>query len=351
MDEATAKKTFVLRDHGGDLSKKWFLHFKNPKSGKWEKFYEGINSADTVEGRVAAADLLRAKLLKSYKPPPPNEAQRGELYQALEAKRPLLRKKSFQSYQTKLNGLFDWLAGRVVDTPNLRSYFQHVESTHATGTAYDTFYTIKRILNYCGLAHLVGDYKPPQPTPEPLRYFQKHQQALLRKHMQAFDPDLLLWCEFVYYCFIRPRSELRFLQVHHILFDEAKILIPSAVSKNKKSQYVAIPDAFLPSLERLKERNPREYIFAGKDGKPTGYNTKGRHFTELLERLGFDTALYSVYSWKHSGAVDCVKAGISLKELQLQLRHHSLDQVDEYLRQLGLTDLEGIRTRFPRMGE
>ena len=77
---------------------------------------------------------------------------------------------------------------------------------------------------------------------------------------------------------------------------------------------------------------------------------KRRRFHNVLEVLGFDTKLYNVYSWKHSGAVDCVKAGISIKELQLQLRHHSLDQVDEYLRQLGLIDLMGLKTNFPKIG-
>lgn len=33
-----------------------------------------------------------------------------------------------------------------------------------------------------------------------------------------------------------------------------------------------------------------------------------------------------------------VKAVISVKELQMQLRHHSLDQVNLYLRQLGMMD-------------
>ena len=54
-----------------------------------------------------------------------------------------------------------------------------------------------------------------------------------------------------------------------------------------------------------------------------------------------------LYSWKHTGAVMAVKAGIHIKQLQIQLRHHSLDQVDQYLRDLGVSDLSDLARSFP----
>jgi len=347
---ATEKKTFVIRDQGGDLSKKWFVHFRDPESGKWVKYYEGINTERTLEGRIEAAQQLLAKLLKAYKPPPANETTKTKLYAALEEKRATLRKKSFQSYISKLNSLFEFLQGDAVDVEGLARYFQHCEKSMAPGTVYDSFFTLKRILGYIGLAHMMGTYKPPMPQPEPYRYFQKHEQKRLLQYMSYNCPELLLYCSFVYYCFLRPRSELRFLKIHHIHFDECKILVPANISKNKKSQYVAIPDVFMPALNVFKSMNPKGYIFPSQKETPLGYNTMGHRFSIVLDDLGFDTKLYSLYSWKHSGAVDCVKAGISIKELQLQLRHHSLDQVDDYLRQLGLSDLMGLKTKFPEIG-
>jgi len=46
-------------------------------------------------------------------------------------------------------------------------------------------------------------------------------------------------------------------------------------------------------------------------------------------------------------SIGAIKAGIHIKQLQIQLRHHSLDQVDEYLRQLGVSDLGDLRDNFP----
>lgn len=56
---------------------------------------------------------------------------------------------------------------------------------------------------------------------------------------------------------------------------------------------------------------------------------------------------YTLYSWKHTGAIQAVKAGIGVKELQIQLRHHSLDMVNQYLRQMGVWDLGQLQEKFP----
>ena len=105
--------------------------------------------------------------------------------------------------------------------------------------------------------------------------------------------------------------------------------------------------AFRPSLEVLKHRSPNEYIFYRNDcTKPVAINHFVKKFRKVLTELGFGNE-YQLYSWKHTGAVACVRAGASLKELQIQLRHHSLEEVDKYIRQLGVNDLEDLEGRFP----
>jgi hypothetical protein len=71
-----------------------------------------------------------------------------------------------------------------------------------------------------------------------------------------------------------------------------------------------------------------------------------KRFRKVLNGLGFGNE-YKLYSWKHTGAVASVRAGVGLKELQIQLRHHSLEEVDKYLRQLGVWDLANLEDRFP----
>jgi hypothetical protein len=45
--------------------------------------------------------------------------------------------------------------------------------------------------------------------------------------------------------------------------------------------------------------------------------------------------------------VTLAKAGASLKEIQLQMRHHSVEQTDQYLRQMGVKDLGRLKSNFP----
>lgn len=357
------KKNFVLRNHDLDLSKTWFVHFKHPKTGKWLKAYDGINTPDTVEGRVAAADVLIEKLKIKYPPPAANSIQREMLYKALEERRPELRQKSWGNFETKLNLLFAYLGTREVSPESVKEFLRHYQKDHKPATVHEARRSLNFLFERCGMDNFLDGFEPKKGKSEPARYFQDHQAERLMRYMADNDPVLRLHCLFVYFCFVRPRAELRYLKVEDIYFDEGKIMIRSDFekegknghlppgSKNHKTEFVGIPDVFAPELETLKELPPNSYVFHAPKNiyKPIGRNTLGLRFKLILEKLGFSEE-YKLYSWKHTGAVACVKAGISLKELQIQLRHHSLDMVDKYLRQLGVADLVKLRAHFPAPG-
>jgi len=106
-----------------------------------------------------------------------------------------------------------------------------------------------------------------------------------------------------------------------------------SISKNGKSDYVVIPDVFWVTLKNigLDKLDPKLYV-VGKDGIGSEaqfpVNWIGRRHGKILRSLGYDTGYggHAFYSWKHTGVIDAVKAGINLRELQLQLRHHSLEE-------------------------
>lgn len=181
----------------------------------------------------------------------------------------------------------------------------------------------------------------------PCRYFELHHIKKLKAYIIENDKDLWLFICFMYYCFIRP-NELRRLKISDILFEREQIIVRGEISKNKKQEYVTIPDYFFNEIQYLKEYNPNDYIFASsKDlSKPIGEKTMTQRHRNILKKLGFPAG-FALYSWKHTGAVHAAKNGISVKELQIQLRHHSLDQVDQYLRQLGVHDIYNLKQNFP----
>ena len=65
----------------------------------------------------------------------------------------------------------------------------------------------------------------------------------------------------------------------------------------------------------------------------------------ILKKLKFNTERHKFYSWKHTGAVQMVKNGIHIKYIQVQGRWHDLDQVNSYLRQLGMIDMQELKDR------
>jgi integrase len=332
---------FTLRNFFGDLSKRWYL--EAIIDDKRVKKYGSINRYHTVLERLAAADELLVQLQNK----PIKRVLRTVSFDWLENNKYRWRIKSYQTVKSKLTVFFDWLAGRALSSSALLNFLQHIGQCGRSRTTHNNYLRIFKMVNTeCWkIKDLFDEVRPLRAEAIPAKYFTRTQIDFLRDKLAALNPEVLLFAQFQYFCFIRP-GELRLLRVDDIALDEARILIRGAISKNRKEQYVCIPAAFVPVLEAaLIGRNPSDYVFGGLVPHCKDFIAK-KHQT-ILKGLHFDTARYKLYSWKHTGAVAAVRAGVHIKELQIQLRHHSLDQVNAYLRQLGVTDLEKLAQNFP----
>jgi len=338
------EKTYVLCDRGGDLSKPWFIAWY--EAGKRIRKYGNINKAKTVAGRKAAAAALIAEL-QSLPEPVPEIAVLKRIAAYLQSKRTEWRKKTFQTYQSKLDTFTLWLGGRELSCEVVAAFLDHVAASRkpATYNWYVSFF--RTIFKRVGAPELMPAAEVKRAHSTPALYFQRYQVQRLKAYMLKHDPEMWQFCQFVYYCFIRP-GELRLLKVEDVLLDEWKIRVPATVSKNRKMQVVTIPVAFRPDLEGLRDRTPGAYLFhqAGMPGTPYNLNRMNKRHRKVLTELGFSTA-HKLYSWKHTGAINAVLAGVTVKELQIQLRHASLEEVDKYLRQLGAFDLKALEDKFP----
>jgi integrase len=263
--------------------------------------------------------------------------------------RGIWRNKTYQTYKSKVKVFLNWLGPRKLDSLAINDFFIEL-SQKRHRTTYNTYRrTLKKILPAIGYNGLLENIHKLKTSTTPAKYFQRHQAKRLKTYLKDNDPELLFFCEFVYYCFLRPNSELRLLKVGDVDLDRWCIRVPGKVSKNWKNQYVTIP---LPFREKVKEelfyKHSSEWLFPGRfdQSKPIGTNSMmGRH-RKVLRQLGFGKE-YKLYSWKHTGAVACVQAGINIKQLQIQLRHENLETVDKYLRQLGIHDLHDLERLFP----
>ncbi|MCB0706358.1 MAG: site-specific integrase [Saprospiraceae bacterium] len=338
------KPLIRLYEAKGDLSKKWFVsHYLE---GKRKRVYGNINQGKTVEERRALAQIIIDDLNEV---PPDITTIKEKCFNNLHARHGRWRKKTYQSYKSKLVNFWRWIGERE-PTPELcKQFFNELGNTKHPTTHNDYLVMLRRLFKPIGQESLFDGITRIKSKYTPARYFQEHQIKRIKNYVIERDPDLWFFIQFIYYCFIRP-GELRLLRVGDIHFEERRILLRSEVSKNRMEQYVAIPAPFLPAIIHLKRLSPNQLIFPSSTDqtKPCGVNTySGRH-RKVLRALDFGSQ-YKLYSWKHTGAVMAVKAGIGVKALQLQLRHHSLDQVNEYLRQLGVGDLEQLEKKFPEI--
>lgn len=337
-----------LRTYDFKLSARWCVEYTNTDNKRIRAY---VPTAKTVKERIVLANEILKKVEKELKGLT-TLGLKAKIYKELENRKPTYRRKTYQCKKSKLDIFTNWMYGKEWDTATVHNFFVDylTKEKKLCNTTYNDYIVhVKEALGWCGMADLMERVVKRRAQPTPAGYFTESQRAHLVDSMRKRNPDLLFFVQFIYYCFIRPGTELRLLKVGDLILEERKICIPSSISKNKKQQYVAIPDAFLEVVrEKIKGRNPSEYLFKGaKRGAPMGMNSCCRLHQKLLKDLGYDIKRYKLYSWKHTGAVAAVRAGVSLKHLQIQLRHHSLDQVDAYLRQLGVNDLGDLEKYFP----
>jgi integrase len=361
----TDKKNVSLYDAGGNLKAQWYVFYYVKKGGAKIriKVSGGINRKKTLDERYEAAAQLKLKIESGL------ESQITESKQTIDAvlktemdKRVVgLRKKTVQSYCAKLNQFLKYCRDHKIRythqvTEDVANDFQNwlVTSEHLHPSTRDNYREKLKTLFDIVVGEKANPFRKVRPikhTTTPALYFQRYQQVILKKYFMDSEPQLWLFIQFIYYCLIRP-GELRLLKIGDIFLDDSKILVGTDISKNKKNQYVAIPDAFMDALMEsgVFEYPPNYYVF-GKGGEPSNVPVAINYFSKrhqtVLKAKNFDTKKHKLYSWKHTGAVSFIKAGGSVKELQIQGRWHSLDQVNQYLRDLGLDDLDGIKKNFP----
>jgi len=168
--------------------------------------------------------------------------------------------------------------------------------------------------------------------------FAEHDIKAFKEHCSEHDPQLWLFVNFIYYCFIRPGVELRCLRVSDI--SEKTILIRAENSKNKRAQHIRIPQALEHMIveNKLRTYPPNHFVFGlgGPAEKCVGRNYFYKKNLAVLEAIGLDQGPHDLYCWKHTGVIALFKHTQNLELIREQCRHADIGTTQEYLRDLGL---------------
>ena len=154
--------------------------------------------------------------------------------------------------------------------------------------------------------------------------------------IKNYNDDLYLCCVLTYCCLLRPHQEIRLLKWTDFSDDFKYIRLTGDKVKSKRNRVVPVPK--IERIERLKKRD-NVNIFTGTE-KPynRGYfSTLWKRFKKVHKEVDRDV---TIYSFRHSGAIEIFKRTGSLTKLQRAMGHSSLQVSLTYLRGLEVTELK-----------
>lgn len=356
------KILFEVYPKSQDLTKQWFVQFwtEIDKKPKRVKLYVA-NSPD-AKTRTELADQIIVDIQKNGYKLHTQKLLKQEtdlatlLCERFLERKPTLRRKTILCYESIFKCYDAFLKKEIDNDKNIGK--NYLKTLALNGLKPATINKHRVVLSSLYAELVEDDVLPDNPFKKTKKlknnstgsqYFKTRQISELKKYM--FNNELeFLWraVVWIYYCFIRP-AELRLTLVGDVDFDEWRIFLRKEISKNKKSEWVTIPDALKDYLIPLRlHEYPANFYLVGKDGlpaeKPVPFNWWSRHHLDMLRKLNYPS-MYNFYSWKHTGVCMSYRAGLDLRQLQLQLRHHSLDMVAVYLKSMGVGDMTEARTK------
>jgi integrase len=183
------------------------------------------------------------------------------------------------------------------------------------------------------------------------RPFTTNEAVALREDMlSSKDEQLWLFCQFMYFLFLRPGQELRLLMIGDIL--DRQVRVKSTHGKNRRTGYVDIPKVLEESIQHYKLRSypKHHYVFTADQRPgpvPAGINYFYKRHVKYLKSHGLFGFDYDLYSWKPTGAIALYQHTKDLLRVQRHCRHSTPDQTYTYLRKYGLVFAGQDPTDFP----
>ncbi len=389
-----------LNNCGGDLNKKWFVFysFLDTNTGKLKRFrcYKTLHQKKTVEERSAQANKLILDLTRRLKAKwNPFTGGKQVVYTDNLQYHSVEQIRGNQSTSLKnFNYFASIFVSRVItgyQEKTIKTYISRfrifntyleecgIASNHiseiSNKVVIDFFVFLitekkharRTTSKYKQLLHNLFDWivregeidrNPIINLPKNNRVTDCQPRAITRTDLEILKPELQkdpqLWLAslFVYYCFLRPRKELRFMRVKDIDFVEGRVYIPAKNVKIGKDKLPVIPDEFLRLLRtefKIQDYNKEFFVF-GKYGEPgiehVSENNISRRFNKIRDKLNFPKE-YKFYSFKHTGNAALKRIGVSMQARQSQNGHQSEKSTEIYSNNIEGFDNSELRCDFP----
>jgi len=197
---------------------------------------------------------------------------------------------------------------------------------------------LNTFLNYClergyiKQNNSIGIKKKPK-EPKKRKAFTNEVKEIVNS-LQDSNKEFYCLCMATYYCFIR-RTELTKIKVKDVLLKANTIVLPAAITKNKKEGIVTIPRAFAPLLAaHLSKANNNDYLFSANGFKSGKKQLAPKRISDVWSifqknnRIGRE---FQFYSLKDTGITDLLISGIPAVKVRDQARHYDLSITESYI--------------------
>ena len=160
--------------------------------------------------------------------------------------------------------------------------------------------------------------------------------SAILNEIKAFNYNLYLCCIMTYGCLLRPHREVRELTWGDFTADLSYIKLSGSRNKSGRNRIVPVP-TYIKELLNKRDNNLNIFTGTTKAPNPGYFKMLWRRFKKVSKLLEQDQTLYSM---RHTGAIEIYKRTGSLSKLQKAMGHSSLAVSLTYLRGLEVSELE-----------
>lgn len=184
------------------------------------------------------------------------------------------------------------------------------------------------------------------------KIYNKEQMAAVLDYLKENYENLYLCCLISYGCFLRPHIEVRNLKGHHFKADCTEIHLSGDENKSGKIRITYIPEYVRSEIyDRVKSLKYSENLFSGNEQPFNEYYFKtvwSRAFRKMME-MGIVEKDQTMYSFRHTAAVEVYRKTKDLHILQQLLGHSDMIVTLKYLRGLGVNSMEEMKAVMPAL--
>lgn len=184
------------------------------------------------------------------------------------------------------------------------------------------------------------------------KVYRDEQVKPILNYLKANHPNLYICCLITYATFLRPHHEIRSLKLSHIKSDCTEIHLSGMENKGKRIRIVYIPDylraELLPIVSNLKLDDS---IFTASNIIPNDYyfSTAWTRIFQRMYKLGLTEKNQTIYSFRHTAAVQVYNKTKDLHILQQLLGHSDMIVTLKYLRGLAAIKNDDLKGLMPTL--